>query len=116
MKMDEITVAEPMFWEGHDGPNRVLAEGLGVVYGSPSFQLRKESYLLEVLHPFIVDGEEVRYLLVNERLSGTTLEDVINGECIVNISRLKAGVILKEGDEYGGFDFEEWAIGSIFAR
>lgn len=113
MKIYEIGIADPMFWEGPDGPNRVLAEGLGIVYGSPSFQLRKESYLLRVLHPFMVDGEEVRYLLVNERLSGTTLEDVINGECSVNISRLKPGVTLKEGDEYTGFDFEEWAIGSI---
>lgn len=113
MKIHELRISDPMFWEGPDGPNRVLAEGLGVVYGSPAFMIGKESYLLEVLHPFLVDGEEVHQLLVNERLSGTTLEDVMNGECSVNISRLKPGITLKEGDEYGGFDFEGWAIGSI---
>lgn len=113
MTIHELRIADPMFFQGPDGANRVLAKGLGVVYGSPSFQVRKESYLLEVLHPFRVDGKEVRYLLVNERLSGSTLEDVMKDECSVNISRLKPGVTLKAGDEYGGFDFEEWAIGSI---
>ena len=113
MKLHELRIADPMFWEGPDGPNRVLAEGLGLIYGSPSFQLRKESYLLKVLHPFTVDGEEVHYLIVNERLSGDTLEDVMNGECPVNTARIKPGITLKAGDEFGGFDFEGWAIGYI---
>jgi hypothetical protein len=76
-------------------------------------QVRKESYLLEVIHPFTVNGEEVYQLLVNERLTGSTLEDVMSGECSVNTSRVKPSVMLREGDEYGGFDFEDWAIGSI---
>lgn len=113
MKIHEIGIADPMFWEGPDGANRVLAKGLGIVYGSPSFQLRKESYLVEVVHPFMVEGEEVHQLLVNERLTGSTLEDVMNGECPVNTARLKPGITLKEGDEYGAFDFEGWAIGYI---
>jgi hypothetical protein len=50
---------------------------------------------------------------VNERLTGSTLEDVISGECSVNISCVKPDVTLREGDEYSGFDFEYWAIGSI---
>jgi len=102
-----------MYWDGPDGPNRVLAEGIGVVFGSPAFMIAKESYLLRVLHPFLVDGEEVHQLLVNERLSGTTLEDVMSGECSINISRLKQGITLNGGDEYGGFDFEGWATGYI---
>ena len=113
MKIHELGIADPMFFEGPDGANRVLAKGLGVVHGSPAFMIRKESYLLEVLHPFHVEGEEVHQLLVNERLSGTTLEDVMHGECSVNISRLKPGITLEEGDEYGGVDFEGWAVGSI---
>lgn len=113
MKMHEIRIADPMFWKGPDGPNRVLAKGLGVVYGSAAFMVSTKAYLLEVLHPFVVDGEEVHQLLVNERLSDTTLEDAMHGECSVNISRIKPGIILKAGDEFGGFDFEGWAIGSI---
>ena len=113
MKTYELSISDPMFWEGPDGPNRVLAKGLGIVHGSPAFQLRRESFLLEVLHPFTVDGEEVRYLIVNERLSGDTLEDVVRGECAVNTARVKPGINLKAGDEFGGFDFEGWAIGWI---
>jgi hypothetical protein len=112
MKIHEVSISDPMFWEGPDG-GKVFAEGLGLVYGSPQFQVAKESYLLRVLHPFVVDGEEVRYLLVNVRLSGSTLDDVMNGECAVNISRLKPNIDMKAGDEFGGFDFEGWAIGWI---
>lgn len=56
MKIHEIRIADPMFWEGPDGTNRILAEGLGVVYGSPAFMISKESYLVQVLHPFLVAG------------------------------------------------------------
>ena len=112
-KIHELKIADPMFWEGPDGPNRVLVQGLGIVYGSPAYMIARQAYLLKVLHPFLVDGEEVQHLLVNQRLSGTTLEDVMNGECPVNIARVKPGIILKAGDEYGGFDFEGWAIGYI---
>ncbi|HEU0144034.1 MAG TPA: hypothetical protein VFQ47_04550 [Nitrososphaera sp.] len=112
MKIHEVSISEPMFWEGPDG-GKVLAEGLGLIYGSPKFQVAKRSYLLRVLHPFIIDGDEVKYLMVNPRLSGSTLDDVMNGVCGVNISRVKPNVELKAGDEYGGFDFEGWAIGGI---
>ena len=112
MKIHEISIPDPMFREGPDG-GKVLAEGLGLVYGSPQFQVAKESYLLKVIHPFVVDGEDVRYLLANERLSGTSLDDVMNGECAVNISRVKSNIDLIAGGEYGGFDFEGWAIGWI---
>ena len=112
MKIHEISISDPMFWEGPDG-GKVLAEGLGIVNGSPKYQIAKESYLLRVLHPFIEEGEEVRYLLANERLSGSTLADVMEGECAVNVSRVKPGIELRAGDEYGGFEFEGWAIGWI---
>jgi hypothetical protein len=112
MKIHEVSICEPMFWEGPDG-GKVLAEGLGYIYGSPKFQIGKQSYLLRVLHPFIIDGEAVRYLMVNPRLSGSTLNDVMNGGCSVNISRVKPNIELKAGDEFGGFDFEGWAIGWI---
>jgi hypothetical protein len=112
IKIHEVMISEPMFWEGPDG-GRVLANGLGLVYGSPHFQVGKEAYLLEVIHPFTVDGEEVRQLLVSPRLSCSTLDDVMNGQCGINISRVKPNIILKAGDEYGGFDFEGWAIGYI---
>jgi hypothetical protein len=113
MKMHELTISEPMFFEFPDGSSKTLVKGLGRVYGTPTFQIAKESYLVEIDNSFFVDGEEVRQLIVNARLSDFTLDDVISGECWVGISRVKPSVILKAGDEYRGFDFEPWAIGSI---
>jgi hypothetical protein len=113
MKMHEVSISDPMFWEGPDGPNKIFAEGLGLVYGSPHYQVSKGSYLLRVLHPFFVDGEEVEYLLVKPRLSCSTLKDVVETESDVNIARVKPNVNLEAGGEYGGFDFEGWAIGWI---
>ena len=113
MKMHHIYISDPMFWEGPDGPNKILAEGLGLVYGSPHFQVPESFYLLRVLRPFEVDGEKVNYLLVGTRYVGDKMESVVNGYCIVGISRVKPDIELKAGDEFGGFDYEYWAIGSI---
>jgi hypothetical protein len=113
MKMHHISISDPMFWDGPDGPNKILAEGLGLVYGSPHFQVPKSLYLLRVLHPFEVDGEMVDYLLVGQRFVGDEMESIMNDYCIVGISRVKPEIELKAGDEFGGFDYEYWAIGSI---
>jgi hypothetical protein len=113
MGIHEISISGPMFWKGADGPNKISAEGLGLVYGSPRYQVSKESYLLRVLHPFVDDREAVKYLLVNPRLSCSTMKDEMEGESDINISRVKPGITLKTGDEYGGFDFEGFAVGWI---
>jgi hypothetical protein len=116
MKMHELTISDPMFFVGPEGPNRILARGLGVVYGSPAFQIARELYLLEVEHPFMNDGEEVRYLLACPRHVGNTLDDVMGHGCSVGITRLKPGVMLTPGDQYDGSEYEYWAIGSIKVR
>ncbi len=116
MKLHELTISDPMFFEGPDGPNKVFARGLGVVYGSPAYQVARELYLIEAEHPFVDDGEEVRYLLVGPRHAGATLNDVMGGGCSVGIARLKPGVALKPGAQYDGSEYEYWAIGSIKVR
>ena len=68
---------------------------------------------MEVLQHFSVDEEEVHQLVVNERLSNSTLDEVINGEGAVAIARVKPGRLLAAGDEYVPFDTEYWAIGWI---
>ena len=113
MKLHHISISDPMFWEGPDGPNKILAEGLGLVYGAPQFQVPESFYLLRVLHPFEVDGEEVNYLLVGTRYVGDKIESIMNGYCIVGICRVKPEIELRAGDKFGGFDYEYWAIGSI---
>lgn len=113
MRIHELSIDDPLFFKAPDGSNKILAKGLGLVHGSPSFQVPKEAYLLEAISPFIIDGNEVVYLLINPRHVGATLDEIMNSECIVNISRVSPGVTLKAGDEFGGFDFESWGIGYI---
>ncbi len=116
MKMHEISISDPMLFELPNGSNKILAEGLGLVYGSPAFQVADELYLLKVIHPFVTDGDEVRYLLVSPRYVSDTLKDAVEDQCIVGISRLKPGITLDVGDEYNGSEYEYWAIGSIKVR
>ena len=78
-----------MFFQGPDGPNKVLVEAVGVINGSPAWQVPLESYLLSVIHPFVVDGEDVRQLVVTPRFAGDTLTDLINGAPGVNIARVR---------------------------
>lgn len=81
--------------------------------GSPAWQVPLESYLLSVIHPFVVDGEEVRQLVVTPRYVGDSLADVIKGAPGVNIARVKPNIVLNEGDVYDGSEFVGWAIGSL---
>jgi hypothetical protein len=115
MSMHEIRIADPMFFSGPDGDNRILVRGIGTIYGSPHFMVPNESYLVEVIHPFTVDGEEVNQLVVNERHTDSTLDELIKGEGAANIARVKPARLLAAGDEYEPFDMEYWAIGWIRA-
>jgi hypothetical protein len=113
MKLHEIAISDPMLWEAPNGTNRILAQGLGVVYGSPKFQVPERLYLLRVVHSLAIDGEVVNQLLVNPRFVGDILEKVISSHCMVNIYRVKSNIILKSEDEFNPFDYGSWAIGSI---
>jgi hypothetical protein len=113
MKIHHISIGDPMFWEGPDGPNKILAEGIGLVFGSPHFQVPNSFYLLRVLHPFEVDGEQVNYLLVGTRYVGDEMETVMNGYCVIGICRVTPGKEMKAGDVFTPFDYEYWAIGGI---
>jgi hypothetical protein len=110
MAIHEIRISDPMFFKGPDGDNRIWVRGLGVIHGSPHYMVPDKSYLVEVMHPFTVDGQVVGQLVVNERLSNTTLEEVISGDGAVGIARFKPGRLLAAGSEYEPFDMDYWAI------
>jgi hypothetical protein len=113
MARHRLSISDPMFFEGPDGPNKVLVDGVGIIKGSPQRQVALESYLLSVVHPFVVDGDDVRQLIVTPRHVGDTLDDVINREPPVNVARVKPGYALNAGDTYDGSEFIGWAIGVI---
>src|SRR5882762_2219747 len=116
MTMHEIRIADPMFFCGPNGDNRILVRGLGIINGSPHFMVRNKAYLVEVLQPFSVDGEEVHQLVVNERLSNSPLDELVSGEGPVTIACVKPGRLLAAGDVFVPYDMEYWAIGWIETR
>jgi hypothetical protein len=113
MKMHEVTVNEPYGWQAPDGSKKILTEGLGLVHGSPRFQVPKAMYLLRVVRPFEVEGETVRQLLVSPRYSGDAVEAAMSSDCTVGIGRVRPGVPFEAGDEFDGSESVYWAIGSI---
>ena len=105
-----------MFFCGPNEDNRILVRGLGIINGSPHFMVANESYLVEVLQPFSVDGEEVHQLVVIQQLSNSTLDELVSGEGPVAIARVKPGRQLAAGDVFVPYDMEYWAIGWIETR
>ena len=110
--MHKVVISDPFTWQAHDGSNKILAEGLGVVHGSPCFQVPERMYLLRLVHSVVVDGEGVSQLLISPRYVGDTLEQAMSSYCIVGISRVKPNVTLQAGDDLDGSESVYWAVGS----
>ena len=113
MATHRLSIADPMFFEGPDGANTVFANGVGVIKGSPAYQVPLESYLLSVVHPFVVDGDDVHQLIVTPRFVGDELHHIIHGASGVNIARVKPGIALNAGDTYDGSEAIGWGVGMI---
>ena len=60
MTTHRLSIADRMFFEGTDGEDGILVGVVGVIKGSPAWQVPLESYLFLVVHPFVVDGDNVR--------------------------------------------------------
>jgi len=115
MATHRLSISDPIFFQGPDGPNKVLVDTVGVIKGSPASQVRFESLLFAVVHPFVVDGDNVRQLVVTPRNAYDELVDIINyaPAVPVNVARVKPGIALSAGDVYDGSEFVGWAIGSL---
>lgn len=113
MQIYELWIGDPWDFEGPDGQNRILAEGVGVVRGPNLPNWQKEDFLLRVINPFEVDGEKVEQLLASPRHTGFTIEDIKGKGCHVGIGRVRGPRHLVPGDQYERDDVKYWAIGSI---
>src|SRR6266404_9132040 len=100
MTMHEIRIAEPKCFADQTATIDYWTGGLGIINGSPHSMVANESYLVEVLQPFSVDGEEVHQLVVIQQLSNSTLDELVSGEGPVAIARVKPGRQLAAGDVF----------------
>ena len=86
-KQYEIVGGDDDTWGSRFGP--VIAEEVGEIelVGFSGYRL----VLLHLLKPFLVDGENVEFLVVSPRYSGFTLNDIRERGCFVAISRILPG-------------------------
>lgn len=109
----EISVGEPWDFEGPDGPNRVLVEGISIVSG-PNEPYWQPSYLLlRVQHPFTYRGESVHLLVACPRYEGVTLESLERDGGTAGIARVRPNIEITAGVPFGTDDVEYFMIGTI---
>jgi hypothetical protein len=95
MKRFELLVGEPWDFKGPDGPNRVLADLVGIVSSSSASGEETRYILLAVVSPFEYQGEFVQQILAAPRYVGHIVDEIVQQGGIVNVARLRTGAILQ---------------------
>ncbi len=109
----EIFVGEPWDFEALDGKNKILASGLGVVDMVDHEGQPKEAYLLQVLHPFIMDKQKVEFMVVQPRYSGDTIYEIAKMGGTVGVYRVKADMAVEKEQQISEDDLKPCVIGKL---
>lgn len=109
----EILISDPWNFEGPNGDCRLVVDGIGLVNGPSKSNWQGEYYLVELEQPFKIEGSLTIQFLCSPRYTQDSLEQVINGTCIVGIFRIKEGCSLSAGDTIQEVNGSYWGIGSI---
>ena len=113
MRQYEISVGEPWDFEGADGSNRVLVEGVGFVSGPKEPHWQPSCLLLRVQRPFTYGGDSVRLLVACPRYEGVTLESLERDGGTAAIARVRPNIDIIPGIPFGENDVEYFMIGTI---
>jgi hypothetical protein len=81
----ELLVGEPWDFEGPDGKNKILVSSVGVIHVTDNKNYDEESYLLKVIHPFIMDKQRVEFLVFQPRHTGNTIQQIASIGGVVGI-------------------------------
>ncbi len=109
----EILVGEPWDFEALDGKNKILASGLGIVNVVDLLGKMKELYLLQVLHPFIIDEQKVEFMVCQPRHAGDTIYEIAKTGGIVGVYRIKEGLAVQKEQQISADDIIYCVIGSL---
>lgn len=113
MEKYKIIISEPWGWEHPDGGISFFAKGLGVVKGPDEPNWKSEYLLLEVIEPFVINNEKIKYIIVSPRYKGDTLNTIQEKECTVGIARFLPGFEISVGSQFSKEMIDYFAIGSI---
>ncbi len=106
-----LTIDEP--WDFPAARRVIHARERGVVSGPEKPDWQARYYLLEPEEGFVLDGEQVRQLVVAPRYGGDDLEKAMKEDCVVGIARVRDGVSLNAGESFTPVDVRYIAIGRI---
>jgi hypothetical protein len=109
----ELLVGEPWDFEGLDGKNKILVDGLGIVNVIDDNGHSKELYLLQVLHPFVMDKQKVDFLVFQPRHAGDTIYEIAQIGGVVGVYRVKEGVLAQNEQQLSVNDLAYCIIGHL---
>ncbi len=109
----QISVGEPWDFEGPDGANRVVVEGIGVAPGPNAPNWQPTYLLLRVEQPFMYRGESVQFLVASPRNEGVTLESLGRYGGNAGIARVRPNIHIAAGVPFGKDDVEYFMIGTL---
>ncbi len=109
----EILVGEPWNFEALDGKNKILASELGAVNMVDHEGQTKELYLLQVLHPFIMEKQKVEFMIFQPRYSGDTIYEIAKIGGTVGLYRVKEGMSVQKEQQISVNDIIYSVIGRL---
>ena len=108
-----LSVGEPWKFDGPDGPNRILVDGLGRVKGPDEKNWSGEYLLLAVRSPFMFKDTLVSRLVASPRYEGDTLDQIERSGGTVGVARVLPDVKLVENGVFQSSDVEYIIIGAL---
>jgi hypothetical protein len=113
MRQFTVLVGEPWDFEGPDGPSRLVTTHRGQVNGPNAKNWGTRFILLEVAHPFDLDGERVELLVASPRYVGDSVASVEANGGMIGLARVRPGVKLVAEESFAVEDVVYCMIGSI---
>jgi hypothetical protein len=109
----EIMVGEPWDFQGSDGDNKILVSGIGIVHVIDHENHEWESYLLQVLHPFVMDKQKVEFMVFQPRYTGDTIYEIAKIGGMVGVYRVKEGMSVQKEQRISVDDLTYCVIGHL---
>ena len=109
----ELLVGEPWDFEALDGKNKILVDGLGIVNVIDSNGQSKELYLLQVLHPFMMDKQKVDFLVFQPRHVGDSIYEIAQVGGMVGVYKVKEGLLAQKEQQISVNDLSYCIIGNL---
>ncbi|MDH3903452.1 MAG: hypothetical protein OEU84_11110 [Xanthomonadales bacterium] len=108
-----LLVFDPWDMEITNGSNPFFANSVGVLPGPNLPNWQGKLFLLNVLAPFLCEGEPVSQILCSPRYKGDPMFLARYASCTVGISRVRPGYLYTEHSSVHEAEIDYFAIGEI---